>query len=297
VQFACPLQISPLGCLQKSLREAQSTVDLQQLPVLLAQVVPQAGASGGGGLASAGGLAQAAPGKLPVQPLAQVMVPVVPRQPLPSNPQVASVEPRQTLPAPPQSEGPGGQAQAAFGKPPVQVLPDEQEPLAVVVRQPLASNPQVARVLLARHTEPGPLQSEGPAGQVHWAAGALPEQDLPAGQLLRPTMSRQPLLPLAQVATLLADSQKVPAWPAHPAGAGKQVQAAFELPMQGLPAGQVLRELTPRQPLLATPHWATVVDDSQKRSWVPLQPAGGAGQVQAPLGAAPMQGRPAGQAI
>jgi hypothetical protein len=256
------------------------------------QTLPAPGQSLGGA-----GQLQAAPGNAPAQGLPDGQVATLAeRHPLASAVQVATLVPRQTVPGPGQSDGCEAQVHVAPGKPPVQVLLEGQVVVPVVVRQPLPSRPQVARMLLALQTVPGPEQSDGPGGQAHWALGALPLHTFPVAQLVRPVTPRQPLLlSAAQVATLVADSQKVPAWPAHPAGGEGQVQAAFELPMHGLPVGQVVRWVTVRQALVSRPHWATVVLDSQKRSWVPLQAAGGAGQVQAALGAVPVQGRPDGQ--
>jgi hypothetical protein len=167
------------------------------------------------------GTQQTAPGCEPLQPSAHEDV-VATTQPSALVPQLARTEEdwqKAPLACPAQPAGGAGQVQAAFGAVPAQGRPAGQVTIVLMARHPVASSAQVTRVL-PWHAVPAPAaQAAGGGGQEQLAAGWLPLQGLPPGQVVRAGATvTHPRLSIVQVATVVADSQKVPAPAAHTVG-------------------------------------------------------------------------------
>jgi hypothetical protein len=216
-----------------------SMAQVTSLPLL--HTLPAPARHSGG----AAGQRHMAEGDVPMQdfPVGQVMVALIPMQPLVSKPQVSKVVvPMQTLPVPPaQGTGVAGHSHDAFGAVPWQTSPAAQDSTLVTARQPLESRSQVASWPFARHSVPArPLHSTGAPVHEQLADGAAPVQGFPVGQVTRLVMSRQPSALGPQLATVAVVSQVVPACPPHRTGADGQVQAALgKDPPHGLPVVQV----------------------------------------------------------
>jgi hypothetical protein len=149
-----------------------------------------------------------------------VVIAVVVRQPSAFCAQVARMLfGRQTVPGPPQSDGAGGQVQAAFGAVPAHGRPAVQFVIDFTARQPLASRSQLTSMFPWQEAPAPPAQAAGGAGHEQVADGCLPVHGLPDGQVMRvAAMVTQPSASLVQVAIEVVDSQKVPAPFAQAAG-------------------------------------------------------------------------------
>jgi hypothetical protein len=174
---------------------------------------------------------------------AQAFVAVWTRQP-DTIPQVTTVTPSeaQVVPAPAaHTDGTGGQAQVAPGKAPLHAVGAGQAFVAVLVRQPLPSSPQVSSSPVVVQSVPAAVHSLGGVG--HDPQVALPAVPVhPWAHVTVPVVTRHCAASRAQVTTCVLDeSQNVPALPLQRAGAAGQVQEAFgKAPPQGSFDAQVV---------------------------------------------------------
>src|SRR5579871_231288 len=158
----------------------------------------------------------------------QATVLVTTRQPL-TMPQVMAVAPsvEQVFPGPAaQAAGTCGQAQAALGSAPVQVVGDAHDVLLSEARQPFPSRPHFSS-LPAEQSVPAVLHSAGGVGQEPQAATpAVTVQG--CEQVEVPVTTRQPAASSPQLTTdlLLLGSQNVPG-PLQAAGLAGHWQAAL----------------------------------------------------------------------
>lgn len=156
--------------------------------------------------------------------------------------------------------GGAGQVHAAAGYDPAHGLVAVHVVVPVVTTQPVVgSGPHVASTLPARHTVPPvPVgQSVGGGKHTQLALPADPLHCLPVPHPIVEEMPRQPLTSLAQVTSVLASLQKVPAVVQMAGGVG-QVHTPLT---HGLAEGQLDVAVMFKQPSPSRPHVAIDVDD------------------------------------
>jgi hypothetical protein len=132
---------------------------------------------------------------------------------------------------------------------------------------------------------PGSVQPLGGAGHVQAALGYEPAHGLVAVHVVVPVVTTQPVVGSGpHVASTLPARQTVPPAPVEQSvGGGRQVHIALPLaPVHCLPVPHPTVEEMPRHPLTSLAQVTSVLASLQKVP-VPVQMAGGVGQVQTPF--------------
>jgi hypothetical protein len=132
----------------------------------------------------------------------------------------------------------------------------------------------------------GSVHPPGGAGHMQSALGYVPAQGLVAVHVVVPVVTRHPVVRSGpHVASTFPVRQTLPPGPVGQSlGGGKQVQPALPAgPVHCLPAPHPTVDETPRQPLASLAQVTSVLASLQNVPVVPLQIAGGVGQVQTPL--------------